>query len=49
MAPMRNREGSYRVLVERPDGKKQLGRPRRDEMIILKWILKKSDGESCAG
>jgi hypothetical protein len=35
------RRGAYRVLLEKPEGKGLLGRPRRKEMIILKWIFKK--------
>jgi hypothetical protein len=31
--------GVYRVVVSRPEGKRQLGRPRLNERI-LKWILK---------
>jgi hypothetical protein len=49
------RRGVYRGLVGKPDGKRQLGRPRRrwkgnmkmdlqeDEKIILGWIFKKWD------
>jgi hypothetical protein len=38
----RNRKGAYRVLVGRPEGKRQLGRPKvvRGEMV-LKLIFKK--------
>jgi len=35
------REGTYRVLLEKPEGKGLLGRPRRKGRIILKWIFKK--------
>jgi hypothetical protein len=32
---------AHRVLVEKPEGKRPLGRPRRRWRIILKWILEK--------
>jgi hypothetical protein len=31
----------YRVFVEKPEGKKQIGRPGLDERIILRWIIGK--------
>jgi hypothetical protein len=34
VAGMGEMKGSYRVLVERPEGKRQLGRPRLIWMII---------------
>jgi hypothetical protein len=40
----------YRLLVEKPDGKKPLGRPRRVCVwIILGWILERWDGVMWAG
>jgi len=42
---VRETRGSYRVSLGKPEGKRPLGRPRRDGMIILKWILKKWDRE----
>jgi hypothetical protein len=36
--------GVYRVLVEKPDGRRPLKRPRHRWGIILKWILEKWDG-----
>jgi hypothetical protein len=33
----------YRVLVEKPEGKRPLGRPRRRLRIILRWIFRKWD------
>jgi hypothetical protein len=33
---MRN---AFRILIGKPEGKRQLGRPRRDGRIILKCIL----------
>jgi hypothetical protein len=33
--------GVYRVLVVKPEGKIPLGRPRFDERIILRSILRK--------
>jgi hypothetical protein len=38
---MGERKGVYRVLVGKPEGKKPLGRPCVDGMIILGWIFKK--------
>jgi hypothetical protein len=40
---------AYRVLVEKPAGKRQLGRPRGRWGIILRWIFRKWDGEARAG
>ena len=34
----------YRVLVEKPEGKRPLGRTRLNGMIILRWIFKKWHG-----
>ena len=33
------------MLVGKPEGKKQLGRPRRRRKEILKWNFKKWDGD----
>jgi hypothetical protein len=41
---MRDRRGAYRVLVERPEGKKPLGRPRSGWDDNIKMIFKKWDG-----
>jgi hypothetical protein len=40
------REGRivHRVLVGKPEGTRQLGRPRLDGRIILRWIFKKWEG-----
>jgi hypothetical protein len=38
---MGKRGNICRVLVGKPEGKRQLGRPRVDKMIILKWIVEK--------
>ena len=35
--------GLHRVLVGKPEGKRPLGRPRRDGRIILGWIFGKWD------
>jgi len=40
---MGERGGVYRVLVEKREGKRPLGRPRRIWGIILRWIFKKLD------
>jgi hypothetical protein len=37
------RTGVYRVLAEKPEGKRQLGRPGVDWKIILRWIFWKCD------
>jgi hypothetical protein len=34
--------GVYKVLVRKPEGKKQLGRPRI-RRLILRWVFRKSD------
>jgi hypothetical protein len=31
------------VLVKKPEGKRQLGKPRCDWKIILRWIFRKWD------
>jgi hypothetical protein len=36
---MVERRNTYRILVEKPEGKKPLGRPRRRLWTILRWIL----------
>jgi hypothetical protein len=41
---MGDRRVAYRVLVERPEGKRPLGRPSVDGRMILKWILKREWG-----
>jgi hypothetical protein len=33
----------YRVLVGKPEGKRPLGRPRRNRLIILEWISRRWD------
>jgi hypothetical protein len=34
-------KNAYKILVGKPETKRQLGRPRQDEGIILNWILEK--------
>jgi hypothetical protein len=31
----------YRILVRKPEGKRPLRRPRRRQVVKLKWILEK--------
>jgi hypothetical protein len=38
---MGERRSVYRVVVENPEGKRPLGRPKRRWGIILRWIFKK--------
>jgi hypothetical protein len=38
------RRGAYRILVEKPEGKKPLGRPRRRWEDNIRWVFKKRDG-----
>jgi len=37
------RTGVYRVLEEKPEGKRPLGRSGVDCMIILRWIFRKGN------
>lgn len=37
----------HRILIGCPKGKKQLGRPRHNRKIILKWIPKKMSKMMC--
>jgi len=43
---MGERRISYRVLVGRPEGKRQLRRPRRKWEDNIKWIFKNWDREA---
>jgi hypothetical protein len=42
------KRNAYRLLVGKPVGKRPLGRPRR-EWIILGWILERWDGVVLTG
>jgi hypothetical protein len=44
VASMRERRGVYRVLVVKPEGKRQLGRPRRRWEDNIKMYLQEWDG-----
>jgi len=41
VARMGERRGLYRVLVGKPEGKRQLGRTGIHGRILLRWILRK--------
>ena len=41
---MGDERDAFRVLVEKPEGQKPLGRPWRRWKKILKWAFKKSVG-----
>jgi hypothetical protein len=43
VARIGERRGEYRVLVEKPEGKRPLGDPGLDGKIILRWIFRKWD------
>jgi hypothetical protein len=43
-ACMADRRGTYSTLMGRTEGNRPLGRPSRDEKIILQWISKKWEG-----
>ena len=43
VAHMGERRGIYRVLVEKPGGKRPIGRLRYRGRIILRWIFRKYD------
>jgi hypothetical protein len=43
VACMGDRRSAFRVLVERPEGKRPLGRLRRRWQDNMKWIFKKCD------
>ena len=41
---MVERRGAYRVLVQKPEGKRPIGRPRQiNRRLILRWISSKWD------
>jgi hypothetical protein len=40
---MGEKRNTYRLLVGKPEGKRQLGRPRCRWWIILGWILERWD------
>jgi len=43
---MGERRSAYRGLVGRPEGKRQLGRPRRKRDDNIQWIFKNWDWEA---
>jgi hypothetical protein len=45
IARMGERRGTYRVLVEEPEGKQPLGRPRCRLEDIIKWIFTERYGD----
>ena len=44
MARMEEGRVVHKVLVEKPEGKRPLGRPRRRWENNIKWILRKLEG-----
>jgi hypothetical protein len=40
-AQMGAKRNAYRILVAKPEGKRQLGRTRHRWVKILKWILER--------
>ena len=49
VARMGERRRTYRVLVEKPEGKNHLEDPGVDGKIILKWIFKKLEWGAWTG
>jgi hypothetical protein len=45
VARIGEKRDAYRILVERPEGRRQLGRPRRRWEDNIKWVFKKWDGD----
>jgi hypothetical protein len=41
--------GAYRVVVEKPEGRRPLARPRRRWGVTLKWIFDKWEGGTWTG
>jgi hypothetical protein len=41
VAHMAETRNSYKMLVEKPEGKRQLGKNRHRGEVLLKWILRK--------
>jgi hypothetical protein len=41
VAGMEEMRNAHKILVQKPEGKRQLGRPRCDGRIILKWFVGK--------
>jgi hypothetical protein len=41
VARMGKKRNAYRILVDKPEGKRPLGRPRRRWWTILKWVLER--------
>jgi hypothetical protein len=44
VARITEKMNAYRILVGRPEGKRQVGKPRHRCRIILKWIVEKHGG-----
>ena len=40
---------SYKVLVGKPEGTRQLGKPRSKWQVILRWLYRKWDGGAWNG
>jgi hypothetical protein len=45
VARMGERRSAYKGLVGRPEGKRQLGRPRHKKVDNIKWMFKNWDWE----
>jgi hypothetical protein len=49
LACIAEKRNAYSILMEKPEGRRPLGRPRRAWWTLLIWILKKQNGKAWTG